>query len=131
VNAGDAVRALAPLLFASAHALGAATTPWLVAAEAFPFAARGTALGLVAAAHWSFLLDVHSGFGAAAAYGTAGGVGAFSVFGLACAAGVSLVAPRGQTLVPDADGVALERAGARGKAGNADQKRTIGIAQGF
>jgi hypothetical protein len=44
---------------------------------------------------------------------------------------VSLVAPRGQTLVPDADGVALERAGARGKAGNADQKRTIGIAQGF
>ena len=131
VNAGDAVRALAPLLFASAHTLGAATTPWLVAAEAFPFAARGAALGLVAAAHWSFLLDVHSGFGAAAAYGTAGGVGAFSVFGLACAAGVSLVAPRGQTLVPDADGVALERAGARGKAGNADQKRTIGIAQGF
>ena len=131
VNAGDAVRALAPLLFASAHALGAATTPWLVAAEAFPFAARGLALGLVAAAHWSFLLDVHSGFGAAAGYGTAGGVGAFSAFGLACAAGVSLVAPRGQTLVPDADGVALERAGARGKAGNADRKRTIGIAQGF
>ena len=131
VNAGDAVRALAPLLFASAHALGAATTPWLVAAEAFPFAARGLALGLVAAAHWSFLLDVQRGFGAAAAYGTAGGVGAFSAFGLACAAGVSLVAPRGQTLVPDADGVALERAGARGKAGNADRKRTIGIAQGF
>ena len=131
VNAGDAVRALAPLLFASAHALGAATTPWLVAAEAFPFAARGLALGLVAAAHWSFLLDVQRGFGAAAAYGTAGGVGAFSAFGLACAAGVSLVAPRGQTLVPDADGVALERAGARGQAGNADRKRTIGIAQGF
>ena len=131
VNAGDAVRALAPLLFASAHALGAATTPWLVAAEAFPFAARGLALGLVAAAHWSFLLDVQRGFGAAAAYGTAGGVGAFSAFGLACAAGVSLLAPRGQTLVPDADGVALERAGARGKAGNADRKRTIGIAQGF
>jgi hypothetical protein len=130
-NAGDAVRALAPLLFASAHALGAATTPWLVAAEAFPFAARGAALGLVVAAHWSFLLDVHSGFGAAAVYGTAGGVGAFSAFGLACAAGVSLVAPRGQTLVPDADGVVLERAGARGMAGNADRKRTIGIAQGF
>ena len=130
-NAGDAVRALAPLLFASAHAFGAATTPWLVAAEAFPFAARGGALGLVAAAHWSYLLDVQRGFGAAAGAGTAGGVGAFSAFGLACAAGLSLVAPRGQTLVPDADGVALERAGARGEAGNADRKRTIGIAQGF
>jgi hypothetical protein len=86
---------------------------------------------LVAAAHWSYLLDVQRGFGAAAGAGTAGGVGAFSAFGLACAAGLSLVAPRGQTLVPDADGVALERAGARGEAGNADRKRTIGIAQGF
>jgi hypothetical protein len=129
---GDAVRALAPLLFASAHALGAATTPWLVAAEAFPFAARGAAVGFAAAAHWTYLLDAQAGFAAAAGSGTAaGGIGAFGAVGLVCAVGLSLAAPRGQTLLPEADGVVLERAGALGGAGSADRKHTIGIARGF
>ena len=42
-----------------------------------------------------------------------------------------LAAPRGQTLLPEADGVVLERAGALGAAGSADRKHTIGIARGF
>ena len=131
-NVGDAVRALAPPFFALAHAAGAATAPWLVAAEAFPFAARGAAVGFAAAAHWTYLLDAQAGFAAAAGSGTAaGGVGAFGAFGLVCAVGLSLAAPRGQTLLPEADGVVLERAGALGAAGRADRKHTIGIARGF
>ena len=133
-SSGDAVRALAPLLFAFAHAAGAATVPWLAAAEAFAFPARGAALGFAAAAHWSFLLDAQRGFAAVAgAHAAAGGVAAFGAFGVVCAAGLSLVAPRGQTLVPEADGAALERAAPRalGSAGSADGKRTIGIARGF
>ena len=130
--AGDAVRALAPPFFALAHAAGAATAPWLVAAEAFPYAARGAAVGFAAAAHWTYLLDTQAGFAAAAGSGTAaGGVGAFGAFGLVCAVGLSLAAPRGQTLLPEADGVVLERAGALGAAGSADRKHTIGIARGF
>ena len=131
---GDAVRALAPLLFAFAHAAGAATAPWLVAAEAFPFPARGAAMGLVAAAHWTYLLDAQFWVGAAAGNTVSGtaaqmGVAAFGAFGVVCAAGLSLVAPRGQTLVPEAEGRdARERAGSRG---SADGKRTIGIARGF
>ena len=129
---GDAVRALAPPFFALAHAAGAATAPWLVAAEAFPFAARGAAVGFAAAAHWTYLLDAQAGFAAAAGSGTAaGGIGAFGAFGLVCAVGLSLAAPRGQTLLPEADGVVLERAGALGAAGRADRKHTIGIARGF
>ena len=129
---GDAVRALAPPFFALAHAAGAATAPWLVAAEAFPFAARGAAVGFAAAAHWTYLLDAQAGFAAAAGSGTAaGGIGAFGAFGLVCAVGLSLAAPRGQTLLPEADGVVLERAGALGGAGSADRKHTIGIARGF
>jgi hypothetical protein len=131
-NVGDAVRALAPPFFALAHAAGAATAPWLVAAEAFPFAARGAAVGFAAAAHWTYLLDAQAGFAAAAGSGTAaGGIGAFGAFGLVCAVGLSLAAPRGQTLLPEADGVVLERAGALGAAGSADRKHTIGIARGF
>ena len=133
-NVGDAVRALAPPFFALAHAAGAATAPWLVAAEAFPFPARGAAMGLVAAAHWTYLLDAQFWVGAAAGNTVSGtaaqmGVAAFGAFGVVCAAGLSLVAPRGQTLVPEAEGRdARERAGSRG---SADGKRTIGIARGF
>ena len=101
-------------------------------ARAFPYAARGAAVGFAAAAHWTYLLDTQAGFAAAAGSGTAaGGVGAFGAFGLVCAVGLSLAAPRGQTLLPEADGVVLERAGALGAAGSADRKHTIGIARGF
>ena len=130
--AGDAVRALAPPFFALAHAAGAATAPWLVAAEAFPYAARGSARRLAAAAHRTYLLDTQAGFAAAAGSGTAaGGVGAFGAFGLVCAVGLSLAAPRGQTLLPGGGRRVLERAGALGAAGSADRKHTIGIARGF
>ena len=104
----DATRALAPLLFTFAHAAGVGTVPWLVATEAFPHYARAAAVAFVGAAHWSYALDVSAGFRSAAGGSEAGGVTAFGAFGLVCAVGVSLVAPRGQEAVPEGDGLELE-----------------------
>lgn len=107
---GDNFRSLTPLAFTFAHAIGAATVPWLVATEAFPHDARGAALGVIAAAHWSFHLDIGTGFRVATEGGVARGVAAFGVFGILGAIGLSLVAPRGQVLVLDAEGKTLEQA---------------------
>ena len=104
----DAIRALAPLLFTLAHAAGVGTVPWLVATEAFPHYARAAAVAFLGAAHWSYALDVSAGFRSAAGGSGAGGVTAFGAFGLVCAAGLSLVAPRGQEILPEGDGLELE-----------------------
>ena len=67
--------------------------PWLVATEAFPHCARAAAVAFVGAAHWSYAWACRGvpvgGWGVGG-----GGVAAFGAFGLVCAVGVSLVAPR-------------------------------------
>jgi MFS family permease len=128
---GDTARSLAPLVFAFAHAVGAAATPWVVAAESFSQDSRSTAVAALAAAHWSYLWDIDTGFGPATTSVT-GSIVMFGVFGMICSVGLSLTAPRGQKFVPDADGLSLERARGVG-GGKAPSKRGggIGIADGF
>lgn len=129
---GDTIRTLVPLAFNFAFGAGAATIPWLVATEAFAYDARAAALGLLVAAHWSYLLDVGFGFRAATAGGSpTGGVITFGVFGMLCATIVSLVAPRGQKLVPETDGTSLEEALKQTPPGKTTKMKEIGIAQGF
>ena len=92
--ASDAAEVVGTLAYAGAWAAGMGTVPWLVAAESFPQYARGAAMGAVAAAHWSYILDLSTGFKAfVAAFGAAA---AFVGFAVLCAVGVvglSVTAP--------------------------------------
>ena len=131
--AGDAVRALAPPFFALAHAAGAATAPWLVAAEAFPYARARRRRRL----RRRRALDVPAGHSGRVRGGRGlGDRGGRRRRVRRVRAGVRGGAePRGAAR-PDAaaggrTGVVLERAGALGAAGSADRKHTIGIARGF
>lgn len=68
------------------------------AAEAFPQYARGAAMATAAAAHWSYVLDLSTGFKAFVA--TFGAAAAFAGFAAVGAVGVGvLVAPRTRGLL--------------------------------
>ena len=87
--AADALQVMGTLVYVGAWASGVGTVPWLVAVESFPQYARGAAVGAAAAAHWSYILDMSTGFRSfVAAFGAAA---AFVGFALLTGAGVVLL----------------------------------------
>ena len=88
--ASDALQVLGTLAFVGAWASGVGTVPWLAATESFPQYARGAAVGAVAAAHWSYVLDLSTGFRAFVA--TFGTTAAFVGFAAVTGGGVLLLA---------------------------------------
>lgn len=106
--AGHALQVIASLSYVGTWAAGVGTVPWLVAAESFPQDSRGTAMGMVAAAHWSFALDLSLGFQPTAKQVGVGIV--FVGFALVGVVGVALVAHLRQTLITDGGGTHLDDA---------------------